>query len=206
MQILIIGGGGHASDVLGVIEALNLEAAGLYDLHPIDPRRFEGRGVSQIDGRGGDQTDKKSVRPYATHFVLGIGWPAGRRRAVGDGGDLIAATLIHPRATVHPNARIGAGTVIMPGAIVSAGAVIGDHALIHHNAVIGHDAQVGDFVSVMPGASVSGDTVLGPGCLVGANATVIQGLTVGADAKVGAGAVVTRDVAPGTTVVGCPAR
>lgn len=195
MAILIVGGGGHASDVLSVIEALNLEAAGLYDLHPIDPRRFEGRGVSQIDGRG-----------EATHFVLGIGWPAGRRRAVGDGGELIAATLIHPRATVHPSARIGAGTVIMPGAIVSAGAVIREHALIHHNAVIGHDAQVGDFVSVMPGASVSGDTVLGPGCLIGANATVIQGLTVGADAKVGAGAVVTRDVPPGTTVVGCPAR
>ncbi len=35
---------------------------------------------------------------------------------------------------------------------------------------------------------------------------ILPGLTIGAGAMVGAGAIVTRDVLPGTTVVGNPAR
>ena len=41
---------------------------------------------------------------------------------------------------------------------------------------------------------------------VGANATILPGVRLGRGCTVGAGAVVVRDVAPGTTVVGNPAR
>jgi len=41
---------------------------------------------------------------------------------------------------------------------------------------------------------------------IGSGATIMCGLRIGRGAVIGAGAVVTRDVAPGTTVVGNPAR
>jgi len=41
---------------------------------------------------------------------------------------------------------------------------------------------------------------------IGAGAIILPGISIGDDALVGAGSVVTRDVAPGTTVVGNPAR
>jgi acetyltransferase-like isoleucine patch superfamily enzyme len=44
------------------------------------------------------------------------------------------------------------------------------------------------------------------GADLGAGAVVLPKLTVGADAVLGAGAVAVRDVAPGITVVGVPAR
>src|SRR5439155_17345286 len=49
-------------------------------------------------------------------------------------------------------------------------------------------------------------TVVERGASLGSGAVILGGLRIGADALVGAGAVVTRDVAPGETVAGSPAR
>ena len=50
------------------------------------------------------------------------------------------------------------------------------------------------------------DTVVERGASLGSGAIVLGGVRIGVGALVGAGAVVTRDVAPGTTVRGVPAR
>lgn len=47
---------------------------------------------------------------------------------------------------------------------------------------------------------------IGRNVWIGAQAVILPGVTVGDDAIIGAGAIVTRDVAPGATVVGNPAR
>jgi maltose O-acetyltransferase len=47
---------------------------------------------------------------------------------------------------------------------------------------------------------------IGRNVWIGGGAIILPGVTVGDDAVIGAGAVVTRDVAPGSTVVGNPAR
>jgi maltose O-acetyltransferase len=47
---------------------------------------------------------------------------------------------------------------------------------------------------------------IGEDVWIGGGAILLPGVTVGDGAIVGAGAVVTRDVAPGTRVVGNPAR
>jgi maltose O-acetyltransferase len=48
--------------------------------------------------------------------------------------------------------------------------------------------------------------IIGRNVWIGASAVILPGVTVGDDAIIGAGAIVTRDVAPGATVVGNPAR
>lgn len=48
--------------------------------------------------------------------------------------------------------------------------------------------------------------VIGARSYVGAAAIVLPGVTVGEDAVIGAGAVVTRDIPPGQTWAGVPAR
>jgi maltose O-acetyltransferase len=47
--------------------------------------------------------------------------------------------------------------------------------------------------------------MIGPNVWIGGGAIILR-VTLGNDAVVGAGAVVTRDVPPGATVVGNPAR
>jgi UDP-2-acetamido-3-amino-2,3-dideoxy-glucuronate N-acetyltransferase len=49
-------------------------------------------------------------------------------------------------------------------------------------------------------------TLVKRGASIGSGATILGGVTIGEHAVVGAGAVVTKDVPPGATVVGNPAR
>jgi acetyltransferase-like isoleucine patch superfamily enzyme len=58
----------------------------------------------------------------------------------------------------------------------------------------------------MPTVNISGGVVIGEGVLLGTGAQVLQYVSVGPGATVGAGAVVTKNVEPGTTVVGIPAK
>ena len=65
---------------------------------------------------------------------------------------------------------------------------------------------IGPFVSI---GLVEGDyegPTIEAGALIGTGSRILGPRRIGAGARIGANAVVTRDVAPGTTVVGSPAR
>lgn len=69
-----------------------------------------------------------------------------------------------------------------------------------------HDCVIGDFVTFAPGAKVNGNVTIGDHAYIGSGAIIRQGVMIGAGAIVGMGAVVIRDVPPGVTVVGNPAK
>ena len=142
-------------------------------------------------------------------FLVAVGYPQSRRTvhdlATGLGA-VAADAIVHPDASVGCTARFEIGVVVMGQTWISPGTGFGCHTHVGYGATVGHDTQLGAFCSVMPGACIGGDVQIGEGVLVGANATVLQGLTIGDGAVIGAGAVVTRDVEPGSTVVGVPAR
>jgi sugar O-acyltransferase (sialic acid O-acetyltransferase NeuD family) len=205
-RLVLLGAGGHASDVLGVVEQLqaagsHIEVVGvLDDDHEADMSRFAGREV-QIAG----PIDRLSDLDAA--WIAAVGWPSTRRRLVARTGAAAAApALVSPRADVGRGVVVGDGSVVMGSARLSPLAHVGEHALVSYAAAVGHDSIVGDGTSVMPGAMVSGGVRIGEWVLVGTNATVIEGVVIGDGATVGAGAVVLQDVPPGTTVAGVPAR
>jgi sugar O-acyltransferase (sialic acid O-acetyltransferase NeuD family) len=112
----------------------------------------------------------------------------------------------HPSAVISKTAKLGAGGQILALANVAADVIAGEACIINHRASVGHETNLGNGVHVAPGATVLGCVNLGDCCFVGAGAVVLPRLNIGQDSIIGAGAVVTRDVPPGATVVGNPAR
>ncbi len=102
--------------------------------------------------------------------------------------------------------QIGDGACLSPFVTLTSNIRIGRcfHANLY--SYVEHDCVIGDFVTFGPGAKVNGNVTIGDHAYIGSGAVLRQGLTIGAGATVGMGAVVTRDVPPGVTVVGNPAR
>jgi serine O-acetyltransferase len=102
------------------------------------------------------------------------------------------------------------------GIEIHPGATIGRRFFIDHGmgVVIGETAEIGDDVTLYHGVTLGGTTwnrgkrhpTLGNGVVVGAGAKLLGPIIVGDYAKVGSNAVVVKDVPPGATAVGIPAR
>lgn len=98
------------------------------------------------------------------------------------------------------------------------GAVIGHNLFIDHGfVVIGETAEIGDDVTIYQGATLGGTNptngvggkrhpTIGDGVVISLGAAILGPIMVGERARIGANAVVTKDVAPGATMIGIPAK
>ena len=142
-------------------------------------------------------------------------------------------TLADVQTTViGPGTRIWQFVVVLAGAKIGQDCNICAQVLIENDVVIGNRVTVKSGVQLWDGLRVGDDVFIGPnvtftndkypksgnvnfklvgtrieaGASIGGGATLLPGVLIGAGATVGAGAVVTKDVSPGATVVGNPAR
>jgi sugar O-acyltransferase (sialic acid O-acetyltransferase NeuD family) len=161
-------------------------------------------------GRDGFAAWRAESGARAFGFLAAIGGHRGADRLqIHD--DLTAAGLSplrarHPTAFVAASAKLGAGSQILAMAAVCVDAVLGRAVIVNTSASVDHECVLGDGVHVGPGARLLGCVTVERLAFVGAQAVVLPRLCIGEGAIIGAGAVVTRDVAPGQTVVGNPAR
>lgn len=206
--LLLIGGGGHARDIYGLIDDMNqiksvsLSVNSILDDEWENTERFRGCAVELVKGI------KENLHLGDT-FIICIGYPKNRvilTELAIEGGLVPHEALIHPNANVSNNCKVGAGSIILGVASLSPNVVIGQNSYISHGVLIGHDTIIGDNVSIMPGANISGDVIVGSNVLIGSGATILEKMVIGDGAVVGAASLVTRDVGDGATVVGVPAK
>jgi len=204
IEIVIAGGGGHASVVIDLLYANGTQVKGY-----IGPELS-----TSIAGccpyLGSDEMlarfDQNLVR-----LANGIGALkfCGRRKAfynTAKSEGFSIPLIMHPAATLASTVNLGEGVQVMAGAIVNPFAVVGENTILNTRCVIEHHAHVGRHSHIAPGAVICGEAVIGDGVFIGAGATIVQGVRVGDGAFVAAGAVVINDIDPDTAVKGVPAR
>ncbi|MDX2346880.1 MAG: acetyltransferase [Legionella sp.] len=147
------------------------------------------------------------------HFNIAIGDSAVRKRIA----DICFAAGAVPFSIMANNLclmepiDLGEGTILSPFVTITANVRIGCffHANIY--SYVAHDCIVGDFVTFGPSVNCNGRVLIEDHAYIGSGACIKEGkqgspLIIGRGAVVGMGAVVTKNVPPGTTVVGNPAR
>ncbi len=107
--------------------------------------------------------------------------------------------------------EIGAGAIISPFVTITSNVKIGINFHANIYSYIAHDCEIGDYVTFAPSVKCNGNVRIEDHAYIGTGAILRQGkpgkpLVIGRGAVVGMGAVVTKDVPPGVTVVGNPAR
>ncbi len=108
------------------------------------------------------------------------------------------------RVVIEDNVQIGSNTCIDRGCLGDT--IIREGARIDNLVHIAHNVEIGRNAVVVAHAMIAGSAKIGAGAWIAPGAHVRNGVTVGANAVVGMMANVVKDVAPGVTVMGNPAR
>jgi UDP-2-acetamido-3-amino-2,3-dideoxy-glucuronate N-acetyltransferase len=123
---------------------------------------------------------------------------------IGDGSKVGSFVEIQKGAKIGKNCKISSHTFICEGV------EIGDGVFVGHNVSFINDKFP---AATNPDGSLQTDadwkcipTKVKARASIGTSATILCGVTIGEGAIVGAGSVVTKDVPPGATVIGVPAR
>jgi len=216
VTLLIAGTSGYACEVRNTIE--QSVSRDLFDFHHyggcFGPDPPVGAAADILAPYLGNDSDIGKITTPNCRIVLGVGNPATRQRIVAYNSSRFGFdqfpfhTLIHPSVMMSwiGHANIGDGVVIHANTVLTTNVTIGDYAMVNQLVSIGHDVEIGEYSVINPLASISGGVKIGREVLIGTGANILEGLVIGDGAIVGAGSVVTKDVAPGVTVVGIPAK
>lgn len=191
--MLIIGTGGMAREVAGILEFDNPHNE-LYFFNNIDTE------IHLMWNRYTTyHTEDELVQHFKNNgnlFICCIANPLIRQRLTERIEQLggVKANAISYRADISHFADIDRGIVIQPGCVVASDVTLKTGVFLNALAVIGHDSILHPYVSVGPGAKILGNVEIGAHSYIGTNAVIMPGVKIGEKVRIGVGQIITEDV------------
>lgn len=169
-KIILIGGGGHCSSCIDVIEQEGkYSIAGIVDT----PDKL-GKSVSGYKITATDNDFSELIKEYSFFFITvgQVGPPESRVKIFNKlkKFNVHFPVIVSPLAYVSGHARISAGTIIMHQAMINANAKVGEQCIINSKALVEHDALIGNFCHVSTGAIINGGVRVGSNSFIGSGA------------------------------------
>jgi len=197
-RVLLIGAGALARDILGVFGQDKFVATYVDPEFPTTPL-----------GRLPIVASWAAARQLASHYVIAVSDVEHRRRAqrnAADIGLLPAPPLIARTAIVAADAAVAPGCLVGHFAVIGPSARLQENALVMHSAIVAHDSHVGSNTVLCAGVCLSGCVHIGNDCFVGPNSALAPGVQIGDGSFIAAGSSCFRNAAPGSRLIGSPAR
>lgn len=205
-HLIIIGAGGMGRQVLSFAKSCN-EYGKEYDIKGFlddNPHAMEGFPdyppvLGAVDGY---EIEKDDI------FFNSIGDVVSKKLCINKilkkGGEFIS--LIHPSAIISEGTKIGKGCMISSFVGVGTETTIGDFCLIQSKATIGHDVHIDDFARIDCNVVLIAGVNVGKDVCIHTSSVINHDVSLGEGSTVGALSFVIRNVKPGQTVFGNPAK
>lgn len=197
-DLLILGAGVHAGEMIEIVERINQVRPAWRLLGLVS---HDGKMAGKdLNGQRVLAKEKLSEFPRAK-LASAFEWPKPfampRERLI---------SLLDPSCFVSRTAQIGVGCVFYPHCYIGLNARIGDGVFALSGVTINHDNVLEDYVTLTSKVTLAGGVHVEPECYLGQACTIRQYLRIGRKSMIGMGAVVIKDVPAGSVMVGNPAR
>ena len=205
--IVVIGAGGHGRETVGLIRDSEARTPKQWRLlGVVDDAKPQTDNLSRLSTKWLGPIDVLQKIDTDVSVAVGDGPLRERlsRRALALG--CTPVTLAHHSASIGPDVDIAEGCYIGAMTVITTQARLGAGTQVNVGCTISHDVVIGNYVTLAPGVHIAGGSFVEDGATIFTGAVVTPGIRIGRRAVVGAGAVVIRDVRPGETVFGVPAR
>ena len=115
-------------------------------------------------------------------------------------------SLIDPTALVYPDVKIGKGSIIHAGAIIGPSSELAAFSIVTFQAAIGPFCTIEKGAMITTKATVLTRAHIGSCAFIGAHSCIGENIRIGDGALIGMGTVIAHNIAPGSVVLGNPAR
>ncbi|MAR78139.1 MAG: acetyltransferase [Gammaproteobacteria bacterium] len=193
-SVSIIGYSGHGYVCLDIINKLNIDVNGYYDLKKNlhNPYGLNYLGLENNAEKGeqlfvsvGDNLTRKNITLKLSESKKNL--------------DI---SLIHPNSSISKFSKISNQVLICSNVVINTLATIKTGCIINSSSVIEHECFIDEFSHIAPSATLCGNVKIGKLCLIGANSVILPNLMIGDNTIIGAGTVVTKNIPPNSIVYG----
>ena len=206
MKTAIIGSGGHARSVAGVvIEELNISVFAFFDVGGTQTSEEKIYGIPVLPGKV--DLAKNLRQAGVDSLILAVGDNKARSDYFSElKKDFTFPNIISKSAVIKSTVKMGVGNIIFPFAYIGPYSILGDNNIINTRSTIEHECEIGSSNHVSPASILLGRVKVGDFNFIGAGAAVIPNLRIKNEVILGANSTAIWDLMDEGVYIGSPAK